>query len=124
MTPVRARILAGAVCALEALVMVGFAVYYVVELILGEGEGLGSVLGSGAVIVLLAIGVGLLAWWWRTRPAWARTPTIVWNLLLVPVAISLLQNSAVIGGIAVAVLAAAGCLGALRGAEARDLENE
>ena len=72
------RVLTG----VQALALAGFAVYYVVELVLGEGSDAIRVLMSALLILVGAAGLGVLARGWLGVAAWPRTPTIVWNALL------------------------------------------
>jgi hypothetical protein len=85
--------------------MAGFAVYYVVELVLGEGSDATRVLMSALLIVIAAVGLGLLSRGWLGTAAWPRTPTIVWNVLLLPVGVSLTQGNRVLVGWVVIVVA-------------------
>ncbi|MGG5260816.1 hypothetical protein [Phycicoccus avicenniae] len=78
-------------CAGQALALLGFAVFYVYELVVGEGSDAGRVVMSAVLIAIGALGLGLLARGWLGEARWPRTPTIVWNLLVLPVGISLLQ---------------------------------
>jgi len=88
----------------QAVALAGFAVYYVVELVLGEGSDATRVLMSALLIFVAAVGLGVLARGWLGVAAWPRTPTIVWNVILLPVGISLIQGDRVlIGWVVIAV---------------------
>ncbi|WP_239111436.1 hypothetical protein [Phycicoccus sonneratiae] len=112
---------AAVLCAVQALALLGFAVFYVYELAVGEGSDATRVVMSAAVIALGAVGLGLLARGWLGERRWPRTPTIVWDLLLVPVGISLLQAERTGLGWLVLVLALA-TLGAALIARVPDVE--
>jgi hypothetical protein len=102
------RRLAAALTVVQALALAGFAVYYVVELVLGEGSDATRVLMSALLILVAAAGLGVLARGWLGAAAWPGTPTIVWNVLLLPVGISLTQGNRVLVGWAVIVVALVG----------------
>jgi hypothetical protein len=85
------RRLAAALCGVQALALLGFAGFYLYELAVGKGSDTGRVVMSAVVIALGGIGLALVARGWLGERRWPRTPTIVWDLLLVPVGISLLQ---------------------------------
>ena len=98
------RRLAAALTGVQAVALAGFAVYYVVELVLGEGSDATRVLMSALLIFVAAVGLGVLARGWLGVAAWPRTPTIVWNVILLPVGISLIQGDRVlIGWVVIAV---------------------
>ena len=98
------RRLAALLTGLQALALAGFAVYYVVELVLGEGSDATRVLMSALLILVAAVGLGVLARGWLGDASWPRTPTLVWNAILLPVGISLIQgNRAVIGWVVIVV---------------------
>ena len=98
------RRLAALLTGLQALSLVGFAVYYVVELVLGEGSDTTRVLMSALLILLGGVGLGLLARGWLGSAQWPRTPTLVWNVILLPVGVSLVQgNRVAIGWVVIAV---------------------
>ena len=99
------RRLAALLTGVQALALAGFAVYYVVELVLGAGSDAIRVLMSALLILVGATGLGVLARGWLGVSAWPRTPTIVWNALLVPVGISLIQGNRVLIGWIVVVVA-------------------
>ncbi len=102
------RRLAALLSGLQALTLAGFAVYYVVELALGEGSDAVRVLMSALLILVGAVGLGILARAWLGGASWPRTPTIVWNAILLPVGISLVQGTRVAVGWAVLVVAVVG----------------
>ena len=104
----RFRDLAGVVCALEALALLGFCLFYLWELTQGASDDTGLVVMSAVLIALFAVGLGLLARGWWSGANWPNTPTIVWNLLLLPVAWSLVQAERRLVAAAVAVVAVAG----------------
>ncbi len=85
------RVLAGVSCGLQSLALLGFAGFYLYELSLGEGSDTSRVVMSAVVILLGAAALGALARGWFGDGGWPRTPTIVWHLLLLPVAVSLFQ---------------------------------
>lgn len=86
-----ARRLAGLICFVQSLALFGFSGFYLYELVLGEGQSPSLVLMSALLIALAAVFLGVMARaWWRALP-WPRTPTILWNALLLPVAWSMRQ---------------------------------
>ncbi len=109
-----ARRVAGAVCGAHALALGGIAAYYLVRLATGGDQSAARVLMSAVLIVAFAVVLGVMAVQWFGGVRWVRTPTIVWCLLLLPVAVSLGQAgdwwlAAVVGISAlIGVLAAAG----------------
>ncbi|EBM0725681.1 hypothetical protein XE97_25315, partial [Salmonella enterica subsp. enterica serovar Senftenberg] len=80
-----ARDVAAAVCAVQALSLLGFVVFYLVELVQGAGDDPTRVVMSALLILVFAVGIGALARGWWRGANWPNTPTIVWNLLLLPV---------------------------------------
>ena len=106
------RRLAAALTGLQAAVLVGFAVFYVYELAVGEGSDATRVIMSALLILVGGVGLAALAKGWLGDATWPRTPTIVWSALLVPVGIGLVRgNQTLVGwavlGVAVATAAAA-----------------
>jgi len=79
------------VCAVEAAVIAGFGIYGLVELARGEGTGTARVLTESILILVFAVGMGLLARLWLGRSSWPGTPTLVWHALLIPVVVSMAQ---------------------------------
>lgn len=109
-----ARDVAAAVCALQALSLVGFVVFYLVELVQGAGDDPTRVVMSALLILVFAVGIGALARGWWRGASWPNTPTIVWNLLLLPVAWSLFQADRLVVALLVGVVAVVGIVAAVR----------
>ena len=101
------------VTGLQALALVGFAVYYVYELAIGEGSDATRVLMSALLILLGGVALALVALGWVRGASWPRTPTIVWNVLLVPVGVGLIQGGRTVVGWTVVVVALGATLAAL-----------
>lgn len=113
-----AALVACAGCVVHGLALLGIGGFYLWEVLRGEQDSVARALTSVLLIGVVAGGLGLLARGWRRGAAWARTPTLVWNALLVPVAWSLFQAAhplvgAAVGGTAVVVLLAAWRAGSL-----------
>lgn len=108
------RRLAAGVCALEALVLVVLGVLSGWDLARGASTEASGALMLTVLIAVMAVALALLGRAWWRGAGWPNTPTVVWNLLLVPVAWSLLQAGRVAIGVAVAVLAAVGVVAAVR----------
>ena len=107
------RRLAALVCALEALILLAFAVYFGWELVQGKSHDTTPVAMS-ALILVVAAGIAVLARSWLRGADWPNTPTVVWNVLLLPVAWSLLQAGRGLVGVAVGVVALVGVVAAVR----------
>ncbi|GAA1893353.1 hypothetical protein [Lapillicoccus jejuensis] len=96
---------APAVAALEAAVLAVLTVLVVVELVLGRSSSVGSALAEAVLSLVVAAGLAALAVTWRRAPDRARTPALVWHVLLVPVVISLFQSAqALYGGLLAAAV--------------------
>jgi hypothetical protein len=103
---------AGALTALEALVLVGFAVFYVIEMVSGATDNLSRAAVSTVLIVVFGVGLLALARGWFGAADWPRTPTVLWNALLLPVAWSLREGdrgpiALALGAVALASIVAA-----------------
>ncbi|NHI19793.1 hypothetical protein H9L10_02960 [Phycicoccus endophyticus] len=96
---------AAAACVVEALALAGFAAFYLYELARGEGSDAARVAMSAVTILLGAAGLAALARGWLGAARWPRTPTVVVNLLLLPVGVSLLQAGRPVLGVVVLALA-------------------
>ncbi|WP_076258331.1 hypothetical protein [Intrasporangium flavum] len=88
-TPGAAQRLAGALTLLQALVVVGFAGFFAYEIATGATSTVTTAVMSGLLILVFGVGLGLLARGWFRGRDWPRTPTLLWNALLLPVAWSL-----------------------------------
>lgn len=102
--------------ALEAVALAGFAGFYGYEIAVGASADVAGAVMSTLLIVVFAVGLGMLARAWVRGGTGARTPTLVWNALLLPVAWSLAQAglgvaAAAVGLVAVGGLAAAALAG-------------
>lgn len=97
----------------EALVVLGFAVFYVYEMVTGATDDLTRAATSGALILVFGIALLALARAWARASQWARTPTVLWNALLLPVAWSLHESERDAVALAVAAVAAASIVAAL-----------
>jgi hypothetical protein len=104
--PVRA---AAALVGLQGLVAVGFAGYLVVRAGTGS-QGLGGVVAESGMFLLIGAALLLVALGLAKGRFWARTPAVVVQLLLLPLAYSLLVPShqvlagAVTGAVVLAAL--------------------
>jgi hypothetical protein len=116
-SPRSARRVAAANCALQALVLVALAVLYVVELGRGETADTIRVVMSIVLILLFAAALVALARSWLAGVDWPRTPTIVWNVLLLPVAWGLHGGGQDVIAVLVALSAIAGLAAALGGGD-------
>lgn len=107
--PTAAQLLLGRVAAtivaLEVLVIVGFAAFYLVELVRGEGSDVMIVLMSVVTMVVFIVGLSYVSvGLWRRHPR-AQAPAIAFNFLLVPLGIAMFQFAPAV--LAAAVLVAA-----------------
>jgi len=71
------------------VVLLGFCAFYLYELIIGEGDDAARVVMSIALMALTGVALLAMARAWRSGGTWPRTPTILWNLLMLPVAWSM-----------------------------------
>ena len=97
--------LAGVLTALEGLVLVGFAVFYVIEMASGATDNLSRAAVSTVLIAVFAVGLLVLARGWFTPAGWPKTPTVLWNVLLLPVAWSLRDGDRPLIALAVGAVA-------------------
>lgn len=90
--------------ALQTVVLVVFAVALFVIAIGGGSDNAGRAATEGATVLALAVCSGLLTWgFWRERSL-ARTPSLLWNVLVVIVGFTLTTNGAPAPGILVIVI--------------------
>lgn len=75
----------------EVLAIAGFAVFYLIELVLGEGSDPMIVLMSAVTMLVFVVGLGYATvGLWRRHPR-AQAPAIAFNFLLVPLGIAMFQ---------------------------------
>ena len=108
-----ARVLLAALLGGQVLVLLGFAGFYLYELVLGESEDPTRVVMSVLLILVTAAGLGALARAWARLEDWPRTPTLVWCVLLLPVAWGLVQGGVALVGALVGLVGLAGIVAAL-----------
>jgi hypothetical protein len=106
------RRLAAVVCGVEGLVLVGFVVFYLVEIAQGRSDDAVRAVMSALLIAVFAVALGLLARAWLRGAGWPNTPTIVGNVLLLPVSWSLLTSGNAGVGALVGVVAVVGVVAA------------
>ena len=104
----RASRVAAAVLGAQALALVGFTVFYLVGVLRGASDDTSRAVMSMVLFVLVAVGlVALARGLWQAAP-WARTPTLVWLALLLPVSWGMFQSGAMLLGALVLATALAG----------------
>lgn len=112
-SPTPSALAAALVCLVEAIFLVGTAVLYGLELADGRSDDANVASMSLVVCLIFAILLAVLAAAWRKGARWPRTPTIVWNVLLLPAAWTLATTSGLWVGLTLAVVAVAGVVAAL-----------
>ena len=108
------RSVAAAVCGLQVLALLGFVVFYLWELTQDSADDVARVVMSALLIAVFAVGIGAMARGWVRGDNWPNTPTVVWNLLLIPVGWSLVQSGRGLVGALVIVVALVGILSAIK----------
>jgi hypothetical protein len=107
------RLLAFAICSLQALAVLAWAVFEVLRAGSGRTSTAGIAVALGGLLVVFAAALTLMALGWRRGAGWPKTPTVVWNLLLLPVAWSLVQGGSTLLGLVVGVVALVGLAAAV-----------
>lgn len=99
---------AGGISLLQALLLAVVAAVYGLELMSGEADDANIASMSLVVALIFALLLAFLGVsWWRGR-SWPRSPTIVWNLLLLPAAWTLGTTTGPWWGLALAAVALVG----------------
>lgn len=85
------RRVAALIMAAEAALMALFAVFGLVQWVtrlgsVGSASDSARIVTEAILVLVFAAGAGLLAKLWLGQSDWPRTPTIVWHVLLIPVA--------------------------------------
>ena len=104
----RARLLACLTCALEALAAVAWAGFEVLRAAAGQTSTVGVAIALGGLLVAFAVALALMALGWQRGAGWPKTPTVVWNVLLLPVAWSLAEAGNVLLGVGIGLVALVG----------------
>ncbi|HET7399981.1 MAG TPA: hypothetical protein VFJ94_15810 [Intrasporangium sp.] len=110
---------AAAATLLEALVLVGLAAFYGYEIAGGAASDVTRAVTSGVLILVFGVLLVVLARGWSRGADWPRTPTLLWNALLLPVAWSLHDAGRTLLGLGVAAVALVS-IGAALAAPPRD----
>lgn len=104
---------AGAVSLLEAVLLFVVAGMYGLELAAGEAFDPNTASMSLVVSLIFALLLLVIGMSWLRDRSWPRSPTIVWNLLLLPAAWTLGTSTGVWFGLGLAVVAVVGVGAAL-----------
>ena len=104
---------AAAVLGLQALALLGFTVFYLVEVLRGASDDSTRAVMSMVLFVLAAVGLAALARGLWHRATWARTPTLVWLALLLPVSWGMFQSGVLLLGAVVLATALVGIVAAV-----------
>ncbi len=83
--------MAAGIVGLEALAIAGFAVFYLLELLRGEGSDPIVVIMSIVTMLVFVVGLGYVAYGLWTRHPRSQAPAIAANGLLVPLGIAMFQ---------------------------------
>ena len=108
-----APLVAGLLTLVEATILLVLGGFYGYEMAVGAADSLTTAATSGALILVFGIALLVLARGWARRQSWARTPTLVWNGLLLPVAWSLFEAEQVLLAAGLGVLAIASLVAAI-----------
>ena len=90
----RLRVLAGALVAVEALVLVGLAVFLVVETFVATAAEPGGAVALAALTLVAGAGLGACAYGLVRGQGWTRAPVVTWQVLQAGVALPLLRTDA------------------------------
>lgn len=99
--------------ATEGVLLLGFSAFFGYEISAGATDDVVRGATSGALILVFALFLLFLARGWARRADWPRTPTLLWNALLLPVAWSLWQSNRALVSLGVAVVAICSIVAAL-----------
>ena len=93
-TAPRLRVLTGALVAAEALVLVGLAVFLVVETFVATAEEPGGAAALAGLALVAGAGLGACAYGLVRGQGWTRAPVVTWQVLQAGVAMPLLRTAA------------------------------
>ncbi len=85
------RRLVALVCLAQVVVLVGFSIFFLVEIVRGHALDPARAVMNVVMMLLVAAGLVAIARGWRVGATWQGTPTVLWHALLLPVAWSLFQ---------------------------------
>lgn len=88
---VRAGQLAGFVVGVEAVAVAGFAVFYLIELLLGEGSDPVVIIMTVVMMLIFVVGLAYVAYGLWSRHPRSQAPAIAVNGLLLPLGIAMFQ---------------------------------
>lgn len=111
--PTPPALAAAGVCLIEAALLVVTAALYGLELVDGRAADANTASMSLVVCLIFAILLAVLAAAWHKGARWPRTPTLVWNVLLLPAAWTLTTTNGIWVGLTLAVVAVAGIVASL-----------
>lgn len=111
--PTPAAAVAGIVCGLHALVLLGAAALYLRELVTATATESSVAAMSLVVTTIFAVLLLVLTRGWLVGRLWPRSPTIVWCLLTLPAIWTIYQAGGLLLAVPLAVLSIAGLLAAL-----------
>ncbi|GAB3112369.1 hypothetical protein GCM10027055_15140 [Janibacter alkaliphilus] len=99
---------AAGVCGFQAFLLFGAAAVFVIALVRGTAaEPTEAVMTLVVALVFATLLAVMAVHWWRGS-RWPRTPTIVWNILMLPAAFTLASSSGLGVGIPFAIVALVG----------------
>ena len=101
----RLRMVAGALVAVEALVLAGLAVFLVVETFVATAAEPGGAIALAGLSLLVGVGLGACAYGLVRGRGWTRAPVVTWQVLQAGVALPLLRTDAWAVGIPLLVAA-------------------
>jgi hypothetical protein len=93
--------------ALQAVGLVGIAVFYVVEMVVATASDQGRAAVAALLALVCGLGLALVARGLARARRWARSPALVTELLVAPVALGLVQGGRWYVGLPLLVWAAA-----------------
>jgi hypothetical protein len=96
----------GVLVGLQGLGLVAIASFYLAQLVVATAEDLVRALVTALLALLAGVGLLLVARGLLQGRVWARSPALVTNLILVPVAIGLLQGGRWLVGVPLLAAAA------------------
>jgi len=105
--------LAAALLAVQVLAILGFSGFYLVELALGAEANATQTVMSVVTFLVGAAALAVVARGLFRGAGWARTPSVLWNVLVLLIAVSLAQSGQLPWSLAVGAVAVGGIVGVL-----------